>query len=832
MELRWRLSRAGRALALAVALLSLGGAARAQVRPDTAPAPAWVTELSPAELAAVPDGADWRVVDQQVHWTPAGTDQYVRYVRRYATRAEVRDGAQLELDYDPSCQRLVLHHLRVLRGSRVLDQLRRADFDLLRAEEESDEQIYSGTATLVAFLHDLREGDVVDWAYTLEGSNPVFAGELFDVVPLGFEVPVGRVRYRWVVPADLAVAHAPSGDAHFVERAFGDERELVRQADDVPAYVLEEDAPAWYHPEPWLQLSTRPTWGDVAAWALPLYQDAIAVDTPEVRALVERLRGEGADDAARAEAALRFVRDEVRYLGIELGASSHRPTPADVTLARRFGDCKDTTVLLVALLRGLGLDAAPALVDSTRRAHVADDLPSPLAFDHVIVHLWLDGRDHWLDPTWLHGRGGLAASETAIYGRALVVKPREDRLRGVRAPELLEPQVLTQRLLSIDDPPGSAWLKLTVEYRGDEAAWVREELETYGAESLAEELRATQAADFGAAVSKSPPTWKDDERADVVRFEAYYALPELRAGPAPAGVLSLYAGGLADRLPIASAPERTGPLALEHPVYVREELRVRGVPGLFVVPREEPRVNEGFTFVRRVWSEVDELVATWEYRSNAESVGPEPAGAVLADAQDASALLELDVVLHPNPSDALTRTFGVNLALLLVGAVAWRLALRPRRDAPPRRVSSGSARVFLAGELAGGLLRVALALVLPLVVAIDWAYAIADLGGAPPRAQLLLYLVVLGAYALASSAALASAIAFRRQLASYPWWNRFARLADLCVAAAAFGCWAALPGSEYAFAIAFLSAGFGLPWGLLWMRHWARDEEGARLLVR
>src|SRR5262249_11813697 len=122
-------------------------------------------------------------------------------------------------------------------------------------------------------------------------------------------------------------------------------------------------------------------------------------------------------------AALRFVQDEVRYVGIELGTASHQPSQPATVLARRFGDCKDKALLLCALLRQAGIDAQPALVDSRRGAGLDEWHPSPIAFDHAVVRLSLDGREYWVDPT-LTGQGGaLPEMFVPSYDRALVLAP-------------------------------------------------------------------------------------------------------------------------------------------------------------------------------------------------------------------------------------------------------------------------------------------------------------------------------------------------------------------------------------------------------------------------
>src|SRR4029079_8794757 len=91
------------------------------------------------------------------------------------------------------------------------------------------------------------------------------------------------------------------------------------------------------------------------------------------------------DPVERAEAALQLVEGQIRYVFVGLDGGNYLPARADDTWQRRFGDCKAKTVLLLALLRELGCQAEPALLDSKGGDGTDKRLPSPGLFDHVLV---------------------------------------------------------------------------------------------------------------------------------------------------------------------------------------------------------------------------------------------------------------------------------------------------------------------------------------------------------------------------------------------------------------------------------------------------------------
>ena len=102
--------------------------------------------------------------------------------------------------------------------------------------------------------------------------------------------------------------------------------------------------------------------------------------------------------AAVAEA-VRFVQDEIRYFSLSIGENSHRPFAPSEVLARRYGDCKDKSLLLSSLLRALGVAARPAFVSTARKGRIERFPPMPNVFDHVVTHFRFEGKDYWIDAT-------------------------------------------------------------------------------------------------------------------------------------------------------------------------------------------------------------------------------------------------------------------------------------------------------------------------------------------------------------------------------------------------------------------------------------------------
>ena len=53
--------------------------------------------------------------------------------------------------------------------------------------------------------------------------------------------------------------------------------EYVWDLRQVPGVALEDSLPAWYDPEPWVQLTDFKTWAEVNQWASALFQVTVTL---------------------------------------------------------------------------------------------------------------------------------------------------------------------------------------------------------------------------------------------------------------------------------------------------------------------------------------------------------------------------------------------------------------------------------------------------------------------------------------------------------------------------------------------------------------------------
>ncbi len=133
------------------------------------------------------------------------------------------------------------------------------------------------------------------------------------------------------------------------------------------------------------------TWKGVGEWYDQIARDRMTA-TPEIAAKAQELTAGKPDFYDKTEAIAEFVQKQIRYFVVEKGIGGFQPHPAAEIFHNRYGDCKDKSTLLSAMLSSVGIHSAIVLVDS-KRGFVDPAAPSMLG-NHAIAAVRIpDGYD-------------------------------------------------------------------------------------------------------------------------------------------------------------------------------------------------------------------------------------------------------------------------------------------------------------------------------------------------------------------------------------------------------------------------------------------------------
>jgi transglutaminase-like putative cysteine protease len=580
--------------------------------------PSWLqavaTPTSPPQAAV--SGQRYLLVDRQNYVDSSQVQRFSRFVIQITSTEGLEKASQLAFDFDPSYETLTIHKAQVWRAGKALDRLEPDELRVFQREANLERFLYSGTRTAYLILPDIRVGDVLEYSYTVQGNNPVMAGRYSEMLAMDWDIPIARNSLRLLVAPSRALFFQAPKESNVqvkVSESSG-RREILWQQENVPAVELQSDTPAWYSPNRILSVSEFASWADVAQWAMPLYDDAAAVD-PTVQSLADQLAADQ-DAAGKVMAALHFVQQEIRYLGMEDGIGSHRPRHAADTLYRRYGDCKDKTVLLMALLKAMGFKPSAALVSLDQGAGLPNQQPSPYLFDHVIVTLLLDGQRLWLDGTVLNQGDRLDAVAVPYYRYALLVAAEATSLTPMDS-EYRPAEVSVRHELWVQKDQNR--LQIESQYQGEQAEQQRSQWLNSTPQAMSRRFEDYYARIYGDLVTVGAAQVSDDRQLNQLVMRETYLTPGGQQFVAEQG-LDIYADLLDSYLKDVDS-NRTQPLMLSAPIRLKQEFLVHLPKPMQIAPYQSTQDNAVFRFGLQVEPLDKQLLRiSYRYESLLDSV--------------------------------------------------------------------------------------------------------------------------------------------------------------------------------------------------------------------
>ena len=586
--------------------------------------PDWVETL---ELKAVEGEAEeayrYRLVDRQVNLLGEKPLQFFRYRTRYEQYSAIESGSDVRIEFAPDYQKPLIHQVDIIRNGKRINQLSADKLKFVTSEDDQQNNIYGGRVEALLLLEDVRLGDELEYSYTIEGANPVFDNQFSSFYSLGWTAEVDNVLVRVLAPKQRALKHKLVGLEQPLEvNRKSNHIEYRLRMDAVSAYVHEGDEPGWFNAYPWLQFSEYDDWREVADWAWQLFQ---IEDKPsaELQAFSDGLKGKKPEQIV-AEAT-RFVQDDIRYLGLEIGENSHRPHAPNEVFANRYGDCKDKSLLLSSILNDHGIAAWPALVSTYERGHLDQYLPTPGLFNHAVVKLTLGPDDYWLDPTVSYQGSRLDTIHQPTYGQTLLIKKGTDALTEAKPSERELSKIdVQEEILAADFFSPVIW-KITTRYSGAEAERQRYQLSHKSKQTLQRQFLNYYAKTYPKIRALADLEIDDNREANVLTIREKYLAPDYWQDDGKVAGFELGTPEVSNYIALPKTIVRQHPLALHRIDSVRQQVVLSMPTDVDFSDDVEKQVfeNDYFKMVNRFDYDRRRLIWTNHYTRKAEEVPAE-----------------------------------------------------------------------------------------------------------------------------------------------------------------------------------------------------------------
>ena len=158
-------------------------------------------------------------------------------------------------------------------------------------------------------------------------------------------------------------------------------------------------------------------WKDLGVWLYGLQKGLVTVPA-ELKTKVEALTSGLDSDRAKIKTLYDYLRENTRYVSIQLGIGGFRPFPVETVYKTGFGDCKALSVYMQALLDVAGIKSDYLIVNTDEKDLLAG-FHTPGQMNHAMLCVPMESDTLWIECT--NPRYPLGYRHDAIAGHQVVL---------------------------------------------------------------------------------------------------------------------------------------------------------------------------------------------------------------------------------------------------------------------------------------------------------------------------------------------------------------------------------------------------------------------------
>ena len=192
---------------------------------------------------------------------------------------------------------------------------------------------------------------------------------------------------------------------------------------------------------------------DLYKWYFSLVEDINKETAPlELVELVERLVAGKKNELEKVRAIYYWVQENVKYIAFEYALGGFVPREANEVFHKKYGDCKDNSSLLLKMLEMAGIKGNLTWIGTRSIPYSYDEVPTPSADNHMILHYEYQGNSYFLDAT---GRFNPIEMPTSfIQGKEALVSMGRDSFLIKQVP-IIEPSKNSYKDYAVLDLDGN-----------------------------------------------------------------------------------------------------------------------------------------------------------------------------------------------------------------------------------------------------------------------------------------------------------------------------------------------------------------------------------------
>ena len=553
----------------------------------------WIEKFAINKDAVPPAGQEsgyyYLLLEEQQH--VLRQEVYHRYAYKFLSNEGVQQMSDITVVFDPKHETLIFHKVIIHRDGKEINKLP-YKIKAIQHEESMDRFLYDESFTAVINLPDIRVGDVLEYSYTVKGFNPVFKGQVMEEFYVDRSVPFEKNVFRLVVPSSISIS--------IKNIQTNIQPEVRHESNDVSylwtnekskGLITDENVPGWYNPFQRVAISSFKTWRDISEWGTNLYRISDS-DKKTLWMEVEKILKDSATDQFIMKA-IHFVQDDIRYLGFEGGLNGYKPHSPLMVWNQRFGDCKDKSLLLCAILESRGIEAYPVLVNTNDLEKITEGLPSIVAFDHCVAQFKFKDKTYYVDATTSNQGGKLDSYSFPNYELGLVLNNAADLTKLSSTATGYQKEL---QIFKLDSIGGSATMEVHTTFEGRAADRERSYLSTGRLAAIQKKYKDYYSDQYpDIEVAKEIKVDDDRDNNKLITTEHYFIKTfwEKETDPSDKIFCKVRAMTLESYFNVSKSVKRDAPYGLDYPLDKRHEIRIH-TPEEWNITTEDVRIENDY----------------------------------------------------------------------------------------------------------------------------------------------------------------------------------------------------------------------------------------------
>ena len=328
-------------------------------------------------------------------FSDGSTEKRVHQIFRINDKSVIKDFSYQQIIIDPAYDKVEeLSCIVINDGNRV-----EVTSVYNRSLSDPESRLYYDLQSKIISVPSLRKGSIIDLRYVVKRRRSEAFKKYFG------EKYIAGGEFRTLVSNIILSFPDNKGIQYYLNGIEKKDFRVLRKRkrriyhirmENLPPFKKETSMPHFSEMLPAVYFTSHRDWGELHRWYLSLLRDRIKV-SPEMRDVLHRIVDRDDSVLEKVKKVYNHVNEQIRYVGFEFGIGGIQPRSSELTYHTRMGDCKDISLVLVAMLREIGIDARLALIRTRDRGAANLKVPYLGEFNHAICYvgsglrLFLDG---------------------------------------------------------------------------------------------------------------------------------------------------------------------------------------------------------------------------------------------------------------------------------------------------------------------------------------------------------------------------------------------------------------------------------------------------------